>query len=193
VSAAVWHQAIVLNATAPRGFRRRRPGLRAQARPTGGRPSPPPSRTASGRPHSGLFTSVLLARGRLDELLANGADPADSPELALRAQQLTSERNRRTLADSFERIVAIAEGPEPARNASPRLARRDVMACRATLLDLARALRDYADVNPRGVALAQRLITDGTGPLYSRAGDDALWRAAHDANAALDGYAQALL
>jgi hypothetical protein len=136
----------------------------------------------------GLRVRVFCSRVRLDELLANGADPADSPKLALRAAQLTSERNRRTLADSFDRVISIAEGPEPRRNASPRLARRDIVSCRATLLDLARALREYDDVNPRGVALAQRLITDGNGPLYSRAGKDELWRAAHHANAALDGY-----
>ena len=50
---------------------------------------------------------------------------------------------------------------------------------------LALALREQDAVSPRGVALAEQLLTDGTGPLYIERTNDALWRAAVDALEAL--------
>jgi len=146
-----------------------------------------PTRTAFPASGSavGLRTRVLFRRGRLDARLAAGAAVEESPELALRADQLTSERNRRVLADSIERIVRTAHGTGAMRTASPPLASDDVRACSRQLMDLARLLRARPEVNASGVALIQRLITDGSGPLYHAAENDALWRAVRDAGAAL--------
>jgi hypothetical protein len=128
-----------------------------------------------------------MRRGRLDRLLAAGVTPAGSPELALRALQLTRARHRRVLADSLEEIVRMAHGEGRRRGTSPSLATRDIRASRSALLQLAQVLRENRDVYASGVALAQRLLTDGTGPLYGHGLDDELWHATRDAIAALDG------
>jgi hypothetical protein len=134
----------------------------------------------------GLRIRVLCRRRRLDTMLAEGADPAASPELALRSRRLTSEPYRRVLADSLDEVLCVAEGRGPRVSASPPLAHREVRAARAALLDLSRALRQHTVVNASGVVLAQRLLTDGAGPLYIESRNDELWRAARGASAALD-------
>jgi hypothetical protein len=134
----------------------------------------------------GVRIRALVHRGRLDGMLADGADPASSAELALRASRLTRRGYRRALADSFDEAVSIAEGRELRLSAVPPLARREVRAARAALLELSRALRSERHVSPAGVALAQRLLTDGSGPLYLTAEHDALWHAARRATVALE-------
>jgi hypothetical protein len=136
----------------------------------------------------GLFARVLVHRGRLDRQLLEGIDPASSPELALRARQLTAQRHRRVLADSIDEVMRLA-GPGGTRriSASAPLVRADVRAARAALLDLECSLRRDGEVAPAGVILAERLLTDGSGPLYMKSENDALWHAARDASAALDG------
>ncbi len=134
-----------------------------------------------------LRVRVLWARGRLDGMLARGADPGARPELALRAAQLTARRHRAALAESLEDVVRSAEGRRRVRSACPPLASREVRAARAALLGLAFQLRQDAAVHPAGVVLARRLITDGSGPLYVHAQHDALWHAAREAGAALAG------
>ena len=121
---------------------------------------------------------VLMQRTRLDRALAEGTDPMLSDELMLRAGQLTGANYRRALADTFDEVICIAEGQSPRLTSSPPLARREVRAARAALLDLSRSLREDAPVNPAGVALAERLLTDGLSPLYLESGHDALWHAA---------------
>jgi hypothetical protein len=101
--------------------------------------------------------------------------------------QLTGSRHRRALARSLEEAVSLAHVERPWRTASPPLATRDVRAARAELIQLAQVLRENRDVYASGVALAERLLTDGSGPLYRYGLDDALWHAARDAIAALDG------
>jgi hypothetical protein len=133
----------------------------------------------------GVRTRVLLHRGRLDAQLAGGAAAHERPELALRAGQLTSERNRRELAETIERLVRVAHGTAARRSSSPPLARRDVCACSRQLMDLARLLRARPEVSASGVVLIERLITDGTGPLYVYGENDALWQAVCDAGVAL--------
>jgi hypothetical protein len=64
---------------------------------------------------------------------------------------------------------------------------RDVRASRSELIHLAQVLRENRDVYASGVALTQRLLTDGMGPLYIYGLEDELWHAARDAIAALDG------
>ncbi len=138
-------------------------------------------------PSLSVRLSVLCRRGQLDRLLAEGASPEETPELALRARQLLSERNRRILADGFDKVLQIAEETRPGRTARPPLARREVRASRAALLTLARELRTNAHARPAGVALAQRLLTDGAGPLYCQGDHDVLWHAVRGATAALLG------
>jgi len=130
---------------------------------------------------------VLLRRGHLDAMLAAGAGSGESPELALRAGQLSDMRNRRVLAHRLEEIVRTANGRGSWRSARPPLAARDIRAASMQLMQLARDLCEQPEVEPAGVALTQRLLTDGTGPLYVYGQNDALWRAVRDARAALFG------
>jgi hypothetical protein len=133
-----------------------------------------------------LHVQVLLRRRSLDTRLLEGVDPGSSPELELRARQLTGSRHRRVLADSLDEVIRVAEGPKPSRlAASAPLVRGDVRAARGALLDLECSLRRDGAVHPAGVLLAQRLLTDGSGPLYVKAQNGALSRAARDASAAL--------
>ena len=126
-----------------------------------------------------------LHRSALDAQLAAGADPDSASELALRAGQLTSRSHRRRLADSLDDIVALAEGGRPRVSSVPPIRLREVRAARAALLGLARDLRRDGLVAAAGVAQTQRMLTDGTGPLYVTACQDGLWQAARNADEAL--------
>ncbi|HXW59849.1 MAG TPA: hypothetical protein VEJ23_10275 [Solirubrobacteraceae bacterium] len=135
-----------------------------------------------------MYFRVLFHRRRLDGKLLEGAEPASRPELALRARQLTARRHRRLLADGLEEAMRLCEqSGTPRISASVPFVQADVRAARAALLELECSLRGSGEVSPAGVILAERLLTDGNGPLYVKSANDALWHAARDASAALDG------
>lgn len=119
-------------------------------------------------------------------MIARGEDVDSSEQLTLRARQLTSMRERRRLADSLDGALSIAEGRSRHVSSAPPLARRNIRACRAALLQLSRALRHDDVVHAAGVVRARELLTDGTGPLYLEARQDALWHALRRANGALE-------
>jgi len=111
---------------------------------------------------------VLLFHERLDSRLVGGADPRTDPALAIRARRLTRPRYRRKLAASVEHLVDDL-GSDPGSYMSSAVPFRldQVEEASATLLALAGALRDVDQVDPRGVAMTLRLITDPVSPLYS--------------------------
>jgi hypothetical protein len=113
---------------------------------------------------------VWLRRGALDRRLADGASPAESPELARRARQVTSPRFRAGLAASLRAVVDNAERPR--RGLSPVVpVRRDaVLAERELILELAAELESADDLKPRGIVLIERLLGDGASPLYCEGG-----------------------
>ena len=111
---------------------------------------------------------IWLRRGRLDRLIAAGARPAENPDLARRAAQLSSMRFRRGLAVGLRRVIEAAEEPPSAMSSSVPLRRSEILAARALIDDVARHLEDGVPVTPRGVALVERLLTDGGSPLYAR-------------------------
>jgi hypothetical protein len=94
----------------------------------------------------------LFAR-RLDWELANGADSEQNPALALRARRLTALSRRRLVARAFWRLLRDGRVAPDGRD---------------QLAGLATALAEPGPVDPRGAARAWLLVTDGTGPLYSR-------------------------
>jgi hypothetical protein len=111
---------------------------------------------------------LLLLRGRLDSELGAGVDPRTDTALELRARQLVRPRYRRRLAASVHHLVEELEAdPAGYLSSAVPVQREHVAAARGTLLALAGALRDVDGVNPRGVALTLRLITDPASPLYS--------------------------
>lgn len=164
------------------------------------------------RPTLFLRSSVWLRRRTLDNMLAQGADPSDAPQLARRAAQLTSSRHRRSLAVGIERALREAERPRRALSPAVPLQRHAILRARVPLARLAAELRgddpeslsgarpalstgdpatgsieDMTDelFAARGVALVQRLLTDGDSPLYTPYPSGELELAVRHANAAL--------
>lgn len=140
---------------------------------------------ATAGPSLTLRLRVYATRGRLDRQIAGGRACASTPELALRASQLTDRRARRRLAHSLREVVDYAERRSAVPVISPVvLERAAVRGARGSLLALADRLDADAPVSPAGVARSQVLLTDGLGPLFnptcSRTAAEAV-RDAHDA------------
>jgi hypothetical protein len=121
-----------------------------------------------------MFTPILfeparvwLSRGALDRRIARGADTRESPQLARRARQLTSRRRRRALANGIRNLVNAAEEPVRALSAAAPVQRREILHERGFLLQLAIDLESDDELNARGIALIERLLTDGASPVYS--------------------------
>ena len=123
------------------------------------------------------------ARRRADaELVTTRLPP---PRLAWRTAELVSDANRLDLARSLTDVVHAAD--ERLLPAASPIARSAVRACRAPLLALASRLCDLpTPVRPRGVLLVERLLVDGSGPLYGAPAADRLRAAVRRAHAALD-------
>lgn len=126
-----------------------------------------------------------VSRSRLTRELAGGANPGSSPELALRAAQLTGERNRERVVKTLRRAISEAY--------SPRL-------LRYTLVDRA-AVRDAEDainamiarlsyarpVRVQGMAIVERMLTNAdNSPLYGSDHPDDLRELLQAALAELD-------
>ena len=134
-----------------------------------------------------LRAHVATHRRSLTSELSEGANPASSPELAVRADQLTSDRTRLALARSLRRAVHEARHPAPRRYAFA-LTRRGAVIDAADAIDvLVKRLRSPEPVAPEGTALVQRMLSDGAwSPLYSTAPGGALRRLVVLATAALE-------
>jgi hypothetical protein len=129
-------------------------------------------RRARREPAATLFcprlVSRMLARVNrldLDRALADGADPAGSPVLAARAAQLAGRGNRERLAAALERVTLTVDEP-PRRVRTPPL-RGALRTNRAELLELAATLRDGGVLYAGGIAAAELVLIDGTGPAYT--------------------------
>jgi hypothetical protein len=127
---------------------------------------------------------VRVAASRLNDRLAAGEPPWSDANLSRRAAQLTGERTRRRIAGGLERL--ITRSPErgifsAAIAADPRA----VHVARPALEQLAAALRGRESVHPRGVILAQRLLTEPDSALYRPNYADELYEAAREALFAL--------
>ena len=128
---------------------------------------------------------VWLRKSSLDRRIALGADLYESPELARRAAQLSSRRSRAGLAASLGRIVEAAEKPHPVMTSQVPLNRREILAERELLLQLADDLRSPDPLSPRGIALVERLVTDGCSPCYAPSREGELRLTLRQARAAL--------
>lgn len=95
-----------------------------------------------------------------------------SPLLAWRVSELVARSNRLDLARCLRRVIRDADA-RYLPNASP-VNRVAVRAESNRMLAIARRLESEQPVAPRGVILADRLLIDGLGPLYSRACADEL-------------------
>jgi hypothetical protein len=126
-------------------------------------------------PHApwSLRARVFVRRGKLDRLLAAGADPSWDPELGLRARQISAPRRRRALAEGIERAVWEAHRPPRWSCAAP-LDRRAVRTATPELGTLALELAIQPAPAAQGVALATQLLRDPDSPLYAPGAGEAL-------------------
>jgi hypothetical protein len=113
----------------------------------------------------------------LDRRLAEGADPHGDRLLKLRARRLVTPASRALVATGLERVVASVDKPKSPLSAAIPVRRRPVREARPDLLALANDLRRMAVPNPRGVAMAERLITDPGSPLYCATSSEEIQRA----------------
>jgi hypothetical protein len=128
--------------------------------------------------------ALRAARRRADEEILSTR--LASPRLAWRIGEILDESNRIDLGCSLTSVVHASDG-RLLPSASP-VDRVAVRACRAELLALAAELCDLGrSVTPRGVLLAERLLVDGTSPLYGHAHPGVLAREVAGVKAALDG------
>jgi hypothetical protein len=114
------------------------------------------------RPLGALFAPTL------DRQLASGCPPESSALLAARAAQLVSAPKRRKLVREWQRVLDQARRPPRARNPHAPLCRDRIIDVAGEVRALLGALATPLPVPARGVAMAGRLLSDGTGPLYNR-------------------------
>ena len=109
-----------------------------------------------------------------------------SPRLAWRIEELVDDENRIDLGRAVTGVVHAAD-ERLLPGASP-LDRSAVRACRSELLELASRLYDLnTPVRARGVLLVERVLEDGSGPLYGRRDPVRLRAALVDVRGELDG------
>jgi hypothetical protein len=134
-----------------------------------------------------LRLQLAARRAALTEKLSEGADPASSALLALRARQLTSHRERAALARTLERTAEDARRPYLHSFGAVPIRRRAVIEADEPLRVMIERLRDSRPVAAEGMALINRIITDGSwSPLYNATAPGALRRLTVLATAALD-------
>ena len=117
-----------------------------------------------------------MRAGALDARLRAG-EPLDGDRaLAFRAHHLTARRARHTIAEGLERAALRAALPAEAAITTRIPVQREAAGdAFRPLTTLARRLRDEADpARAQGVALALRLLTDGTSPLHAPSAPGAL-------------------
>lgn len=116
-----------------------------------------------------LRARVFLSRLKLDRALASGGDPSQSPELALRAEQLKQPRARERLAKGVDHLTELAFA-DPRRHVGPSMLpfrHQRVRPNLERLGELAEALRAAGPHAVQGLAMASTLLEDGRGPLYA--------------------------
>ena len=109
--------------------------------------------------------ALRVARRRADDEILSARLP--SPRLAWRIEELIAEDNRVELSRALIDVVHSADerllpGASPLDRTSIRTSRSELLELAARLCNLSRP------VAPRGVLLVDRLLSDGSGPLYRR-------------------------
>jgi hypothetical protein len=143
---------------------------------------------STGAPHSlRLRVRVATRRDRLNRELAENADPGPSPELALRASRLSSDRRRKQLARTLSGFIRDANHPRLTRPPVVTINRAAVRDAEDAIITMITRLDDAEPVDARGMAIAERIITDGAdSPLYRYGQPGALRGLVLTATAALD-------
>ena len=132
------------------------------------------------RPLAALFGPIL------DGKLAAGCPPESGGLLAARAERLVSARRRRRLVQGWEGLLDQAGTAPRPRNPHAPLCRARIVDAMDDVRAMLGALSTPLPVSARGVAMASRLLGDGTGPLYSRSCTAPLSTALREVTAQLD-------
>lgn len=130
----------------------------------------------------------LFSKRSVDDRLLNGQLSTDTGKGKARAEQLVSPHHREQTAQALRDLVEEAQRDHPSFvNANLRVQRYAIRNCQALILTLASEVEELAVVNPQGVILAERLVTDGESPAYAYPYEDhgQLERAVEQARAAL--------
>ena len=133
-----------------------------------------------GSPIEAVRTRIHEAtkRGAFTRALAAGADPLASPELAPRAAQLISRRERATMARSLHRTLRDAHASRPTLGGPVLIRRGAVRHAEDVITAVISRLEGPHPVSPRGMAQIQRLLTNAdNSPLYNNAAPGALRQA----------------
>jgi hypothetical protein len=110
--------------------------------------------------------------------LAAGADPLTRPELAPRAAQLISRRERATMARSLHRTLRDAHASRATLGGPALIRRGAVRHAEDVITAVISRLEGPHPVSPQGMARIQRLLTNAdSSPLYNDAAPGALRRA----------------
>jgi hypothetical protein len=135
-----------------------------------------------------LRVRVAVHRSRLTLALAGGADPSATDELAFRAQQLTSLRNRRALARGLRRTVAEAHRPAMTYARVVIINRVAVIEAQDAIERMMRRLASPRPVRAQGMALLEGILSNADrSPLYNSSERGSLRRVISAATVALDG------
>jgi hypothetical protein len=120
-------------------------------------------------------------RDELDEAIARGERLEG--DLAVRARQLTRHCSTAALAAQLDAVLSVTRYEDSSEPCDVDLSREAIAAGERDLRRLIQRLRADDPPDPRGVALATRLVRDVDSPLYEPARPDDL---RHDVLAALD-------
>jgi hypothetical protein len=133
----------------------------------------------------GRLTNFFNKRS-IDSRLLTGELSPDSGAAKVRAEQLVDRRHRARSAKALRELVEEAHRDHPSMfNANLPVQFLAIRENAALILTLARELEELAEVDPRGVILADRLIQDGNSPAYAGEDDGQLVKAVDRARAAL--------
>jgi hypothetical protein len=117
-------------------------------------------------------------RGAFTRALAEGADPLTRPELAPRAAQLISHRERATIARSLRRTLRDAHASRPTLGGPALIRRGAVRHAEDVITAVISRLEGPHPVAPRGMAQIERMLTNAdNSPLYNHAAPGALRQA----------------
>jgi hypothetical protein len=119
----------------------------------------------SNSPWLRLLVRVLALS--LDRQLASGSLAESNRLLAARAESIASLAARRTLAQSWQLLLDQTRRAPVPRSPRASLCRSRIIAAEGDIRAMMRALSISLPIPARGVAMASRLLSDGTGPVYS--------------------------
>jgi len=129
----------------------------------GGNPPVPP-------PGWARLTDRLVARlcaRSIDDKLLNGWGSDASPAVLIRRARLLQRRYRSGVATALRTLIAEARDNQPNIYAAKLpLKVREILDSAPLILTLADEVEQDDMVSPRGVILAERLVTDGDSPVY---------------------------